>query len=76
MDLITKGGNYGWSVYEGPIVFKPEQAPGGNTSTDAIDSIFPVLGYKHSDINSKEGSAAISGGYIYRSMTDPCMHGR
>ncbi|CAK9134317.1 unnamed protein product [Ilex paraguariensis] len=75
VDLITKGGNYGWSVYEGPIVFKPEQAPGGNTSTDAIDPIFPVLGYKHSDINRKEGSAAISGGYIYRSMTDPCMHG-
>ncbi|CAN4116232.1 unnamed protein product [Withania somnifera] len=42
---------------------------------DFIDPIFPVLGYSHSDINKEVGSAAISGGYIYRSKTDPCIYG-
>uniref|UniRef100_A0A2N9EC86 Glucose/Sorbosone dehydrogenase domain-containing protein n=1 Tax=Fagus sylvatica TaxID=28930 RepID=A0A2N9EC86_FAGSY len=75
VDIITKGGNYGWRVYEGPFLFNPQQSPGGSTPAKSIHPIFPVLGYTHSDINKKEGSAAISGGYFYRSLTDPCMFG-
>ncbi|KAK6160088.1 hypothetical protein DH2020_003469 [Rehmannia glutinosa] len=74
VDIISKGGNYGWRVYEGPMVFQPQTTPGGNTSANSIDPIFPVVGYSHSNIN-KLGSAAISGGYVYRSQTDPCTHG-
>lgn len=75
VDIISKGGNYGWRVYEGPLAFQPQKTPGGNTSADSIDPIFPVLGYSHSNIN-KLGSAAISGGYFYRSQIDPCTYGR
>ncbi|KAH6756376.1 catalytics protein [Perilla frutescens var. hirtella] len=74
VDIISKGGNYGWRVYEGPLVFETQKTPGGNTSADSIDPIFPVLGYSHSNIN-KLGSAAISGGYFCRSQTDPCTYG-
>ncbi|KAL0336269.1 UNVERIFIED_CONTAM: HIPL1 protein [Sesamum radiatum] len=74
VDIISKGGNYGWRVYEGPLVFQPQKTPRGNTSADSIDPIFPVLGYSHSDINQL-GSAAISGGYFYRSHIDPCTYG-
>lgn len=76
VDIITKGGNYGWPTYEGLLLFKAEQTSGGNTSANSTNMIFPALGYKHSDVSSKTGSAAISGGYFYRSMTDPCMYGR
>lgn len=76
MDVITKGGNYGWSFYEGPYVFTPPKSLGGNTSRKPTDPIFPIMGYNHSEVDTKEGSAAISGGYIYRSETDPCMFGR
>lgn len=76
IDVITKGGNYGWRVYEGPYLFTPTQTPGGNTSVKSISPIFPVLGYNHSEVNKKEGSASITGGYFYRSKTDPCMYGR
>ncbi|KAK7411495.1 hypothetical protein VNO78_02929 [Psophocarpus tetragonolobus] len=76
VDLITKGGNYGWRVYEGPYLFHPSQSPGGNTSVDSISAIFPILGYNHSELNKNEGSASITGGYVYRSTTDPCMYGR
>lgn len=67
VDIITKGGNYGWSMYEGPSRLKNASAG------DFEDPIFPVLGYRHSDINKEVGCAAISGGYVYRSKTDPSM---
>ncbi|CAB4280899.1 unnamed protein product [Prunus armeniaca] len=76
VDVITKGGNYGWSFYEGPYVFTPPKSLGGNTSRKPTDPIFPIMGYNHSEVNKKEGSASITGGYIYRSETDPCMFGR
>lgn len=76
VNVITKGGNYGWRVYEGPNPFTPQQSPGGNTSSESISPIFPVMGYYHSDINKNEGSASITGGYFYRSQIDPCMYGR
>ncbi|XP_051123218.1 HIPL1 protein isoform X2 [Andrographis paniculata] len=76
VDLITKDGNYGWRTYEGPYPYVPTQSPGGNTSVASINPIFPVMGYNHSEVNSGEGSASITGGYFYRSMIDPCLHGR
>ncbi|RWR73692.1 GSDH domain-containing protein [Cinnamomum micranthum f. kanehirae] len=76
VDLITKDGNYGWRVYEGPNLYTPLQTPGGNTTPGSINAIFPIMGYYHSDVNKKEGSASIIGGYMYRSLTNPCMYGR
>ncbi|KAJ1691890.1 hypothetical protein LUZ63_016045 [Rhynchospora breviuscula] len=76
VDLISKGGNYGWRVYEGPLLFQPTWTPGGNTSLSSINALFPVMGYDHSSVNTSMGSASITGGYVYRSTTDPCMTGR
>nr|AFK42396.1 unknown [Lotus japonicus] len=76
VDLITKGGNYGWRAYEGPYIFNATQSPGGNTSLTSINPIFPIFGYNHSEVNKNEGSASITGGYFYRSNTDPCTYGR
>ncbi|ESR52921.1 HIPL1 protein [Citrus sinensis] len=76
VDIITRGGNYGWRLYEGPYLFTPLETPGGITPLNSVSPIFPVLGYNHSEVNKKEGSASITGGYFYRSMTDPCMFGR
>ncbi|EPS67256.1 hypothetical protein M569_07520 [Genlisea aurea] len=76
VDIVSKGGNYGWRVYEGPLLFQPQNSTVANTSSaDAVNAaIFPVLGYSHSTIN-KLGSAAILGGYFYRAPTDPCTYG-
>lgn len=76
VDVITKGGNYGWNFYEGPYPFTPPNSSSRNASTKPTDPIFPIMGYNHSEVNKKEGSASITGGYIYRSTTDPCMYGR
>ncbi|XP_068636539.1 HIPL1 protein [Aristolochia californica] len=76
VNLISKGGNYGWRVYEGPSPYKTLQSPGGNTSSGSISPIFSIMGYTHSSLNTKEGSASITGGYMYRGSADPCMSGR
>ncbi|KAF5778097.1 putative quinoprotein glucose dehydrogenase (PQQ, quinone) [Helianthus annuus] len=74
IDVITKGGNYGWSIYEGHLPVDSQQSSKNNIS-DSTDVIFPAMGYNHYDVNKKEGSAAITGGRFYRSTTDPCMYG-
>ena len=76
VDLISKGGNYGWRVYEGPLVYNPPWTPGGNTSVKSINAITPIMGYNHSDVNKNIGSASIMGGYVYRGSADPCLYGR
>ncbi|OVA09103.1 Glucose/Sorbosone dehydrogenase [Macleaya cordata] len=76
VDIITKGGNYGWRIYEGNTLYNPTQSTTRNTSSSSLNLIFPILGYSHSDVNKNEGSASITGGYFYRSTADPCMYGR
>ncbi|XVF58229.1 hypothetical protein PTKIN_Ptkin07bG0047700 [Pterospermum kingtungense] len=76
VDIVTKGGNYGWRVYEGPFIYNSSNSSVANKSASPINAIFPVMGYNHSDVNKAEGSASITGGYFYRSMTDPCLYGR
>lgn len=76
VNLVTKGGNYGWRVYEGPYLYKPPSSPGGNTTPSSINALLPVMGYNHSEVNPSTESASITGGYVYRSTTDPCLSGR
>lgn len=76
MDIITKGGNYGWRMYEGPYLFNATDPSGVKLSMESINTIFPIMGYNHSDVDKSGKSASITGGYFYRSMTDPCMYGR
>ncbi|MCD7459617.1 hypothetical protein HAX54_041462 [Datura stramonium] len=76
VDIITKGGNYGWRIYEGARLFTPPKSPAENATMSSINPIFPVMGYNHSDVDKNEGSASITGGYFYRSTADPCMSGR
>ncbi|KAK9750857.1 hypothetical protein RND81_02G227200 [Saponaria officinalis] len=76
VDMVTKGGNYGWNTYEGPILSTPKKPSAVKDSIATQDLIFPVAGYTHKQVNNKIGSAAISGGFFYRSETDPCMTGR
>lgn len=76
VDLITKGGNYGWRVYEGNDLYTPPWSPGGNTIASSIQPIFPVMGYYHKSIDSDEDSGSVTGGYVSRSQIDPCLYGR
>jgi glucose/arabinose dehydrogenase len=55
IDLVERGGNYGWSIMEGAHCYPPPST-GCNTSGLAL----PIAEYSHSEGNS------ITGGYVYR----------
>ena len=60
VDLIVKGGNYGWNPREGLHAF-PDGRPGAFGS----EYIDPVVEYPHSE------GVSITGGYVWRSAKAP-----
>jgi len=63
IDIIEKGGNYGWNILEGTSCFNAENCNNSNT-------IEPVFEYNH-DANDK----SITGGYVYRGTEVASMNG-
>jgi putative heme-binding domain-containing protein len=51
---VKKGGNYGWSIKEGPQTVKPESKIG------PTPILPPLVAYPHTE------AASITGGYVYR----------
>jgi glucose/arabinose dehydrogenase len=63
IDLIEKGGNYGWNILEGSSCYQ-------ETECDATDLIVPLYEYGHSN-NDK----SVTGGYVYRGNALPNLKG-
>ncbi|MFM8415411.1 MAG: PQQ-dependent sugar dehydrogenase [Planctomycetota bacterium] len=62
VDIVTKGGNYGWSVREGTQPF-------GNRPAAKADHIEPVWEYDH------QIGKSITGGFVYRGKAIPELVG-
>ena len=74
VDLIVKGGNYGWDIREGLHRFKP-----GPPGAQYID---PVIEYPHKPELLKDAKfsrhgigCAVIGGYVYRGQKYPSLQG-
>ncbi len=63
VDIITKGGNYGWNITEGFICRPP------TTSCDLTGLTPPIKDYPHSL------GDAVTGGYVYRGYRRPFLTG-
>jgi glucose/arabinose dehydrogenase len=63
VDLVTKGGNYGWNIMEGFACYKPP------VGCDQNGLILPVVDYTHAF------GIAITGGYVYRGGRVPALTG-
>ena len=63
VDIVTKGGNYGWNIMEGLHCFNP---PSGCNMTGLV---LPIAEYSHA-----EGDAII-GGYVYHGAAIPALQG-
>lgn len=74
IDVVTKGGNYGWNVKEGRHCFNAsnhESTLGSCPSTDDLGNVLidPVLEFKNSD-HFRDGLGNVSiGGYVYTGTT-------
>jgi glucose/arabinose dehydrogenase len=74
VDLITKGGNYGWNVREGAHHFKP-----GPLGAQYIE---PVMEYPHQLRQQSQAlfpdhgvGVSVTGGYVYRGKQFPALDG-
>jgi glucose/arabinose dehydrogenase len=74
VDLVTNGGNYGWSVREGAHPFKP--GPPG------AQYVEPVMEYTHRQNLQSQGmfpdhsiGLCVIGGYVYRGKKFPALEG-
>ncbi len=65
INVITRGGNYGWGDMEGDSCYSGR--PGCTTD----NKITPVLSISHST-----GVCSVIGGFVYRGADYPAIHGR
>jgi glucose/arabinose dehydrogenase len=83
VDIIVKGGNYGWHVREGFHPFDPKSpksipATGATKDARGKDFIDPIFEYRHTG-PKREGEPigiSITGGYVYRGKAIPSLAGR
>lgn len=67
VDLVTRGGNYGWRVMEGTHCFNPPQAC---QTAGTAGLVKPVIEYRH-----EAGRCAVIGGMLYRGQAVPPLQG-
>ena len=75
IDVITKGGNYGWSVKEGTFYFDANGAGAGYVTEFPTRPVPPGLTDPIAQYDHDDGSAVI-GGTVYRGSAMPTLAGR
>ncbi len=84
LNLIVKGGNYGWNIREGSVCFDPKNpktplAECAKVGADGQPLIDPIAAYKNVNgfRNDPEARGISStGGYVYRGKALPELAGR
>jgi len=62
IDLVTRGGNYGWRHYEGTLAYNADGRP-------YADFAPPVIDY------GRGLGASVTGGFVYRGSANPSLRG-
>ena len=85
LNIIVKGGNYGWRVREGFHAFDPKtpnEPPADSPKTDALGKPFidPLVEYKHPARNKIDPTQlqgiSVTGGYVYRGKAIKSLQGK
>lgn len=64
VDVVSRGGNYGWNILEGTACFKPRQG------CPTLGLTPPIHTYPHTEGRS------VTGGFVYRGKDIPTLRGR
>lgn len=70
VDVIVKGGNYGWNYREGYI-----QRPGSGAPPAGFSSIPPILDYPRAPSGATNVGFSVTGGVVYRGTRIPQLTG-
>ena len=84
VNIIRKGGNYGWNIREGYHCFDPEnpRTPPEDcpkVGADGEPLLDPILEYKNSKTNMRDPEAkgiSVTGGFVYRGKAIPHFQGK
>ncbi|MEE9296730.1 MAG: PQQ-dependent sugar dehydrogenase [Phycisphaerae bacterium] len=81
VNIVVKGGNYGWNIKEGSYCFDPSNALFPPLVCPAVDAdgvslIDPIIEYSHSDDEGKSAGISAIGGYVYRGDAIPQLQGQ
>jgi glucose/arabinose dehydrogenase len=82
IDVVTKGGNYGWNVKEGTVCFNADSEKLIRNTCPSVDTyghalIDPVIQVKNYSNPDGDGIAlTIIGGYVYRGSLLPSLTGK
>ena len=71
VDVVTKGGNFGWRVKEATHCFdfvNPDKHPATCEATGMID---PVIEYNNCNVHKDCKGLSVTGGYVYRGSHGP-----
>ena len=84
INLLEKGGNYGWNLREGFDGFdpknskkRPESIP--KLSKEGVAFVEPIIAYKNYNGFPKDSEAigiSVTGGYVYRGKALPALRGK
>lgn len=66
IDIVTKGGNYGWRVKEANADFNAK-----DSKADGATLIPPIWQYSHDN-----GDVSVTGGYVYSGPSNPALTGK
>ena len=80
VDLVARGGNYGWNLMEGTLCFNPQTplTPPASCSDHGADGSVlqpPIIAYLHTDANGTPFGSAVIGGFLYRGAAVPNLRG-
>jgi glucose/arabinose dehydrogenase len=81
IDVIVKGGNYGWNLKEGSHCFNPRDNLGdyldcGTRGFNGERLIDPIIEYRNLSNRSGGIGSVVIGGYVYRGTALPWLAGR
>jgi glucose/arabinose dehydrogenase len=81
VNIIRKGGNYGWNLREGDEWFNPESERSPlekpHVEGGATEFVGPAVAYENMGAFGPKGKGrSITGGYVYRGNAIPALQGR
>ena len=73
VNVIVRGGNYGWPIKEGPLPYNPRA---GNINNPSL--ISPAVFYEHDQLETpgQEAPLAVIGGFVYRGAAILALQGK